>query len=218
MRSLVRLLDSVIRRSSRVFEFSSDPECLLRLQFASASRTLRLSDTTLRAGDMVLLLHLWNERLPPVPPGGADLAWALNTLRRFKSSLFLAADFLQSDPRAAPVRGVGGVTILLDAGLHGAGRQFVQRLGFQVFPYSNPLGRFGEFWENFYSWIIIWTFNPRSLPRQSLLSLRRSEIWISREAFLGRFGSPRMSETALNDEDAPREASSGREVVSSLSG
>ena len=189
MRSLVRLLDGVIRHSSRVFEFNSDPNCLLRLQFTSAPRTLRLSDTTLRAGDLVLLLHLWNERLPPYPPGGADLAWARTFLRRFKYSLSLAADFLQNSPRAASVRGVGGMTILLDAGLHASGRQFVQRLGFQVFPYSNPLGRFGEFWENFYSWIIIWTFNPRSLPRRSLFSLRRSEIWISREAFLRRFGN-----------------------------
>lgn len=188
MRCLVRLLDGVIRRSSQVFEFSSDAGCLLRLQFASAPRTIHLPDTTLAAGDGVLLLHLWNERLPPYPPGGADLSWALTTLRRFEHSLCLVADFLQTDPRATPVRGVGGMTILLETGLHASGRQFVQRLGFQVFPYASPLGRFGEFWENFYSWIIIWTYNPRSLPRQSLLALRRSEIWISREAFLRRFG------------------------------
>lgn len=194
MRSLVRLLDGVIRQSSHVFEFSSDPDCLLRLQFASAPRPIHLSDTTLAAGDPVLLLHLWNERLPPFPPGGADLPWALTTLRRFKRSLYLAAEFLQTDPRAAPVRGVGGMTILLDAGLHATGRQFVQQLGFQVFPYSSPLGRFGEFWENFYSWIILWTFNPRSLPRRSLFSLRRAEIWISREAFLSRFGPPAPAE------------------------
>lgn len=195
MRSLVRLLDGVIRSSSHVFEFSLDHECILRLQFSRATRTLYLPDTTLHRGDPLLLLHLWNERLPTVPPGGVDFSWAQTVLRRFKRSLFLAAVFLQTDPRAASIRGVGGETILLDAGMHAGGRRFIEQLGFTIFPYAKPLGRFGEFWENLYSWMIIWTFNPRSLPRRSLLSLRRAEIWISRESFLHRFGERTYAQT-----------------------
>jgi hypothetical protein len=79
------------------------------------------------------------------------------------------------------------VTVLLTSGLHEAGSRFVQKMGFSVFPYNNRLGRFGEFWENFFSWMIIWTFNPDSLPDRSLLSLRRSEMWMAREAFLERY-------------------------------
>lgn len=188
MRFLVRKLDDHIRKSNRVFEFSQDADCLLRLQVARAPHPLRLPNLGLNTGEPVLMLHLWNERLPAFPPDGTDLSWARRFLRLFRHSLCLAAGYLRDEPQLSELRAVGGVTILHTAGLHEAGRRFVQEMGFTVIPYSSRLGRFGEFWENFYSWVIIWNFNPRSLPHRSLFSLRRSEMWMSREEFLKRFG------------------------------
>ncbi len=191
MRTLVRKLDGVIRKSNRVFEFNQDADCLLRLQITRAPRRIHLPDLTVESGQPVLLIHLWNERLPPAHPGGTDLAWAKCILRRFRHSLRLAAGYLQEDPRLDRVRAVGGVTILATSGLHEAGSRFLQDMGFTIIPYSSPLGRFGEFWENFYSCVIIWTFNPGNMPRRSLFHIRRSEMWMSREAFLQRYGSTR---------------------------
>jgi hypothetical protein len=135
----------------------------------------------------VLLLHLWNERLPPFSTGSADMAWAKFFLRLINDSFYLVAGYLLDNPQLNEIRAVGGETILLTSGIHEAGSRFVQGLGFTVIPYCSRLGPFGEFWENFYSWLIIWTFNPGSLPDRSLLHLRRSEMWMAREAFLQRF-------------------------------
>ena len=64
----------------------------------------------------------------------------------------------------------------------------MQRLGFAVRPHHSALGRFGEFWENFYTWWVMWTYNPRSLDGRRLIRLERMEIWIQAENFLRRYG------------------------------
>jgi hypothetical protein len=48
--------------------------------------------------------------------------------------------------------------------------------------------------------VIIWTFNPTSMPNRSLIRLRRSEMWMSREAFLQRYGK---HESPLHPADKP---------------
>ena len=186
-RFFLRKLDDLLRRSINVFEFNHNPDCLLRLQLTPAWHSLHLPNLTLETGDPVLLIHLWNERLPPFSPENSDLSWARCILHRFKYSLYLVADYLLENPQLSEVRAVGGETIILTAGLHAAGLHFVQSLGFTVIPYSSRLGFFGEFWENFYSWLLIWAYNPASLPRRSIFSLHRSEMWMSRDDFIRRF-------------------------------
>jgi len=62
-------------------------------------------------------------------------------------------------------------------------------LGFTVLPYYRPMGRFGEFWENLFSWWLMWTFNTSSLYSRKFWYLQRTEIWMTRDDFLQRFGS-----------------------------
>lgn len=187
MRFLVRKLDDVIRWCTGVFEFTQDANCILRVQVTRAKHPAHLPDVDLKPGDSVLLIHLWNERLPQFPLSGADLAWAKRTLHLFRCSLNLVAEYLHNEPRLSDVCAVGGETILLHSGLHTAGKRFVQDLGFMVVPYHHRLGCFGEFLENFYSLLIIWSFNPGGLPKRSLFHLQRSAMWMSRKAFLQRF-------------------------------
>jgi hypothetical protein len=184
---MVRKLDALIRRSNRVFEFSQDPDCGLRLQISQAPHTLQLPDQVVQTGEPVLLIHLWNERLPVISPAGADLAWARQFFHLFRNSLHRAAGYLRDTPQLDDVYAVGGETILLTAGLHQAGLRFIEGMGFTVMPYTHRLGHFGEFWENFYSWLIIWTYNPHSLPQRPFFTLQRSEMWMSRAAFLQRY-------------------------------
>ncbi len=184
----MRKLDDIIRKSIRVFEFNQEADCLLRLQVSRAPHPLRLPEGIIQAGEAVLLIHLWNERLPPISPEGPDLAWGKRMFHLFSHSLRLTAGYLQDTPSLGTIRAVGGMTMLLTAGPHGTGSRFMQEMGFTIFPYSSPLGHFGEFWENFYSWLIIWTYNPGRLPDRSLLGLQRSEMWIGRAAFLKRYG------------------------------
>ncbi len=188
MRALVRAFDRFLCRATGVFEFCDDPECLVRLQWARAPRDLALSDgTRVRTGAPVLMLHLWNEHLPHPGADGPDLQWAARVRRMLTYSFRQVARWLAERPEAHRVEAVGGITVLAFSA-DGHPTPLIRHLGFDVFPYRRALGRFGEFWENFYTWAIMWTFNPASLRGRSLLRLRRAEIWMSREAFLRRYG------------------------------
>jgi hypothetical protein len=64
----------------------------------------------------------------------------------------------------------------------------LEHLGFIVIPYHRPFGAFGEFWENFFTWWLMWTFNPASTRRRSMFNLQRTEFWMSRRAFIEKYG------------------------------
>jgi hypothetical protein len=188
MRALIRAFDGLLRRANGVFEFCDDSDCLLRLQLRGAPHPLHLCDGTLvRKGDSVLILHLWNERIPPIGAAGPDLLWANRMRRMFLYSLTVTARWMAQPPFRSDVRAVGGASALIALGGQDASPRLMQRLGFEVFPYRAPLGRFGEFWENFYSWGLMWAFNSASLRGKRLVDLRRTEIWIPAQEFLRRY-------------------------------
>lgn len=185
---MIRRLDAFLRGAYGVFEFSENQDCILRLQVAKISHPLSFSEDTIPTGAEVLVLHVWNEHMPPMPPGGADLAWTKKTFQAFLKSLGEAADYVKSKPAMKEVRAVGGITILLFSGDRASGARFMERLGFAVMPYSNPLGRFGEFWENFYSWMLMWTYNPGSVRYRPVMGFRRAEFWMPVEEFVWKYG------------------------------
>lgn len=190
MRALIRGMDALIRRVGGVFEFSTHPDCILRLQIARARHPFSLADgMNVQRDDPLLLLHLWNERVPPFDPTGPDLAWATQAYRMFRTSLGEAARWLEGQPDRIGVRAVGGATILAFSGETGAGAKVLKRLGFELFPYHNPVGRFGEFWENLYTLALMWAYNPTSVRHRSLSRTRRTEMWMSARQFLARYGS-----------------------------
>lgn len=189
MHTLIRSFDALLRWAYGVFEFCDDKTCLLRLQVTGAPHPLHLDGQVVDTDEPVLQLHLWNEHVPPLPTAGPDLAWAAQMHRLFVRSLHAVARQMRSDPRLARVRAVGGVTALFSPVEYRGGKRLMQRLGFTVMPYHRPLGGFGEFWENFYSWWIMWTFNAVSLHRRRLIHMRRAEIWMLAGEFLRRYGT-----------------------------
>jgi hypothetical protein len=187
MRVLIRCLDRFLRHANGVFEFCDEADCLFRLQFGKAPRDLHLSDgTVVRQGAPVLMLHLWNERMPPMGKVGPDLRWAVIVHRRLVASLRMIAAWVAREPRAAEVQAIGGVTVLASSP---EGRRLLERLGFDILPHPQPLGDFGAFWENLYIWGLMWTFNAASLRHRQLLRLRRTEMWVSAQHFLERYGT-----------------------------
>lgn len=124
----------------------------------------------------------------PMPPGGADLAWTKKMSKAFLKSLGEAAEYIKSEPVVRDVRAVGGITVLLFSGDRASGARFMEKLGFTTMPYSNPLGRFGEFWENFYSWMLMWTYNPGSVRYRHVMGFKRAEFWMPVEKFVERYG------------------------------
>ena len=188
MRRLIRGFDGLLRRLYGVVEFCDDPLCLFRIQPARYPRSLRLSDgTEVRPGEPVLILHLWNEHIPPLSPDGPDLLWAVQVRRRLLRSLHRLAALVASDPGLTGVKAVGGVTVLIPLDGEGPAR-LMTRLGFDVVTRPRSwLRGFGEFWENLYAWALMWAFNAPTLRRKQLLRLRRTEVWMSRQRLLERY-------------------------------
>jgi hypothetical protein len=187
LRAIVREFDGFLRRRLNVTEFSADPECILRIRLACAPHELALPGSTVPAGAPVIELHIWNEHVPPMPSSGPDLAWARDTTRRISRSLGSLAEHILDDPSLLSARALGGATPLVSLiPSHGGG--LATRMGFSLLPYHHPLGRFGEFWENSYTWILMWTFNQASLRRRTLLGMRRTEMWMTTEDYLRRYG------------------------------
>jgi len=188
LRLLIRHFDGWLSRVEGVTPFTDDPQCLLRIQRGRAPADRFLPEAVVPAGSPVLYLHVWNERLPPIPGPGPDLLWARRTQRLVIASLKLMAQHLRQNPSLDDVRALGGVTAFLSLGRAKGGRALFEHLGFTVLPCYRPLGAFGEFWENFYTAWLIWTFNPASLRHRRFWDLQRTEFWMGREKFLARYG------------------------------
>lgn len=190
MRAIIRRFDGLLRRALGVVEFCDDSQCLLRVQLARCPRHVHLSDgTQLLPGEPVLMLHLWNEHVPPMESAGPDLPWAIKVYRQLVPSLHRVATLVTTDPQWTSIRAVGGVTVLILLDGDSSSARLMERLGFDIMPRPpGPLGSYGEFWENLYTWALMWAFNAPSLRHKHLLRLRRSEIWMSRQRLLERYG------------------------------
>jgi len=191
LRAFVRAFDAFLRRREGIFEFEARPEeQLFRLQVSRLQRDVKRPDFELPAGAKILSIHLWNEHVPPIPVEGAELAWGLRVQRMLVASFRAIARQMQSDPRLAGVTAVHAVTAIFGAHDGSGGEKLMRRMGFFIYPCRRPLGRCGELWENAYSWLLMYVFNPVSVRRRQLWRLERSEMWMLAEEFLRRYGAP----------------------------
>ena len=188
MRSVIRLLDRFLRRAQGVFEYWDDPDCLFRASFGHAPHQISLPDGEIPDGAKVLLLHFWNEHMPHIPPEGPNLNLAMRGARMLKASFRALAREVQRNPALADAKAVGGAGVLVYPDAGPGAEKLLRRLGFSIFPYRHPLGRFGEFWENLFTWGLIWTFNEVSLRQRHLLRLDRSELWMSMDTLVHLHG------------------------------
>lgn len=77
LQSFVFGLDDHLRKRYRVYEYTSHPDCIFRIQRDRAGCNFRFSDgTLLKASDPVISLHLWNEHIPLMTEEGPTIAWA----------------------------------------------------------------------------------------------------------------------------------------------
>lgn len=190
MRSLVRAVDWTVRKLSGVFEFCDHPDCIFRVSIGHAPYPLPVPGGEIPAGEKVLLLHFWNEHMPPMPAEGTRIGPAVKLRRMVASSAHRLAESMNNDPRLEGVKAVGGVTPLFSPGDRSPAEGIFLRLGFRVTPHRNPLGRYMEFWEEFYAWLLMRVFTAANQNRRSLRGLRRSDFWMSADDFLRRYGGP----------------------------
>lgn len=182
--------DTLLRRCHGVREFTGKRTCLFRIAVRRAAHETALScGRTIRSGDPIIELHLWNEHFLRIPPDGPNLAWAKMMRRRFQDSLgdlAIHIDECTALGDAAAVCGCGGIAY---DGNGGKIIRFMQKFGFEVFPcpQRSAGGRLVDFFCDFWVFLLVCAFNPRS-ARTDLLFRRRCELWMSREMLSRRFG------------------------------
>jgi hypothetical protein len=187
----VRLIDLVLVRVHAIETFADDPECILRASFRRLNAPLRMPDgARLESGDILIEIHFWNEHLPRIGEGGADLLWGRQFGRRLTHSLGLLAARVACDPRYADFVAVHGILGFIPEALVDPRNSLVRRFGFMLALRDAPGLRFwtGAFWEGLYSWWLMWTFNPNTLRGKRLREMALSDLWMSREVLLRRYG------------------------------
>ena len=202
LRRTIIALDDYLSRQNGVAPFSDDRNCILRIALVPARWHIRLSDgAEIQPGDMVADVHCWNERIPPIAKGGADLAWALKASVRLKYSLRLLAHALAIDPGLASVKACRAQVNFVGLGCSNSSvSRIVHRLGYEdVDEGAKTAGTLlHDGLENILISALVWTHNPEALRRDKMIRQRRP-VWSSRARMLdlhGRAGAPM--------EDCPR--------------
>ena len=193
LRFAIRRLDAFLQRIEGIREYSSDALCVFRiaLRRAGESGSATRAGLSLRPDDVILDLHLWNEHVPQVSPCGPDFSWAKRFRRRTFRSLGELAARLSSDPDLRGVKAIRIRSALAGAEDRDKMARVFAIIGFRRAPampsprLSSRLScRLNSLWAS----ALLWTYNPHC-PRRHVFSRTCDEFWISRAAFLERFGA-----------------------------
>lgn len=192
-RAGVRLIERILRRYYDIVPVNDAPDCIVGIGRDRSRHDLVLADgTAVRAGDPLLVLHFWNERLhAPVHPVASASAAILHGGRTNFGDL---AKLLQNRPEYAGVRALrADIGFIPDARLPQAQR-LAALFGFSFVPGERPGWHIlrPAFWQNLFSYWLLWTYNPAALATIPFAQLRRCEIWMSRAQFLARYGRDRV--------------------------
>ncbi len=180
--------DGILRSYYGIYEFTKDPDCVLRVGLGQARAPVSLSDgTDVQCGELVGTLHFWNEHLPRYSARGPDLGWACAVRDRLRYSLRVFSEYVEGEPAWQDVRAIRAETALpARLGTSQIERVF-QRYGFERVPTnSSLLARLHGLGECFVLWGLTRAFNPAALPRTPFLR-DRHELWISRATLRLRY-------------------------------
>lgn len=193
-------LDSWLRRRQGIYEFSTDTRCLFRAEIGRVDRPLALADgTALAAGDPILVLHLWNEHIPPMGPGGPTVAWARQLSRAAHISLRELTRYLLQNAELDDIAAVCGDMHLSSARQTHQFARLVARYGFEAVDdeeaqdTTSALHRLGK---HILVFLLVAATNPVAL-RSAIVRRYHKRVFISRAMLARRYrisGAPPPSQ------------------------
>lgn len=191
---MIHALDRRLRRGLHIFEYTRDPGCIFRIRLLQVRFPARLSDgTSLDVPMRVIDIHLWNERLPPLPRRGASLLWACQINRRLDRSLRDLAEFLGREHSLEDIRALRAeVGFTTRARLPQLGR-IAAHFGFEAVhdPWRDTLsGRLHLLGENILLFLIVLAYGGKAL-RWDALVRTRTLLFLSRRALERRYPNVR---------------------------
>lgn len=183
-------LDARLRRGQAVFEYTSNPRCIFRLDIGRSPRSLVLRDgTRVFVGQRVARLHFWNEQIPRMPKNGPTIGWA----RAMQSAIILSlrelARYLASRSDFDDIAVVSGDA---PSGTRAQKEQLARimaRYGFEAIavPERLRLGqRLHRLGENILILLIVLAFNAAAF-RFDTLTRVRVPIFLSRRVLEKKF-------------------------------
>ena len=175
----VRRLDRYLCRRQGIYEFSSDPQCILRISRRTANVDAVLEDgTRVSRGEPIGEIHFWNEHIPTMSETGPDLMWAIAFHRRLCRSLEQLAIHVQDDPRLSGVR---AIYVRANFGPNDRIDRTFAGYGFEPVRCPDRDGlrrRWHDFFERFLLWGLLLAYNPGGLKFVSY-ARRPRKFWMS---------------------------------------
>jgi hypothetical protein len=182
-------LDGWLRRRQGIYEYTSDPRCLFRAEIGRSDRALTLSDgTQIAVGDPVLVLHLWNEHIPPLGLRGPTVGWARHMSRAGLISLRELARYLQQRAELDDIAAICGDMHLRSARQADQFTRLVGRYGFETVDEGEADGTLHRIGKNILVLLLVAATNPVAL-RGTILRRFHRRVFISR-AVLARCYRP----------------------------
>ena len=192
LRRAITALDDYLSHHHGVAPFSDDENCMLRIALVSAGRAVQLSDgTKIQPNDLIADVHCWNERIPSMPKGGADLAWAQQAAARLRYSLRLLAYAMTADGNLTAVKACRANVNFVGIGCsNNSVTRIIYRLGYEDVDEGTKevKKRLHEALENILINALVWTHNPEAIRREKMIRERRP-VWSSRAKMLALHGS-----------------------------
>ncbi|MGH6680278.1 MAG: YkoP family protein [Bradyrhizobium sp.] len=197
LNALVSAIDSRLRARQGIFEYSTCPRCIFRVELAANARSIALADgTTVSAGGRLVNLHFWNEHVPRLPARGPTVSWARRMRCDIEMSLQELATFLASRPALADVTAIEGNMAFGSSEQTQLVANLAARYGFvrpaesaRRYSVLEALHLVGE---NILISMILMSHNPAAF-RADCFRRSRVKVYLHRAELMRRFGK-RMSD------------------------
>ncbi len=196
-------LDRLLRRWQGIYEFCAADDCLLRVAIARAAKRIELPDGSIvRPGHEILEIHWWNEHVARLVADKPALARAKCLLALVGHSFEQLAQYLAAAPEAQHVQFVHGNAVLPMRSRRNEIAVRVRQYGFWVVPPdSGFFERVHDYFEKYLVWGLLWAFHRRK-PEMKVHTLRRVDLWTTREEFLATYRPALASREAVSEEAA----------------
>lgn len=192
--ALLAVLDRRLRLRYGVREYTRSADCVFRMHVGASTAHVLLPDgTCVRAGDRVIILHLWNEQVPAFPRQGPTLGWALRITRLLDVSLRELAAYLAT---RTDLDDVAALYAEVSSGSPEESAQIARimgRYGFERAALQRPRSvseRLHRLGENILIAMMVLVHNPAALRAGSLWR-DRTPLVLSRRVLQRRYGLER---------------------------
>ena len=176
-------MDWLLRRWYGVRSYSSSDSALLRIAATKATRQLTLIDgTRVAIGDLVIELHIWNERVPRLGLPTHSLAWACKVNRCIQHSLSDLARCLEVDRELRRYVAIRAEAFPMS---ERSARKLARLAAGVGLVQAAPEQR-ADWGHGMLAWLLTWACNPGSVSGKKSRPCRR-EFWMSAVELRARY-------------------------------